>query len=493
MISNPFNLRRKHGEFGQGRAAFQAGRRAAYWRAVALGAALAGVPVLAQPAQAQFAQRQAPANRTAITLSFSPVVKKVLPAVVNVYAQRIEKQQNNPLFDDPFFRQFFGGRPQTQKSLGSGVIVDGSGLVVTNNHVIAGMTEVRVALSDRRELQAEVILRDQRTDLAVLRIKEGKNFPAIELGNSDTLEVGDLVLAVGNPFGVGQTVTQGIVSGLARTQTGISDFGFFIQTDAAINPGNSGGALVDINGKLAGINTAIYSRSGGSVGIGFAIPVNMVEVIVRAAKAGGKLRRPWVGATLQEVTKEIAESLGMDRPAGALVSKIYAGSAAERAGMKRGDIILAIDNINVDDPESFGYRLATKVVGKSTELTVLRQGKKQTLNVRLEGAPETPPRETLNIDGPSPFDGVTIVNYSPATSDELSVLGDFEQAVVISNVKDGSNAAQVGFQPGDVVLAINDQQIKKTVDLRNATRNRRMFWKISISRKGQVFNSIFGG
>jgi hypothetical protein len=228
----------------------------------------------------------------------------VTPAVVNVYASRVERRQANPLFDDPFFQRFFGQRPggQTSRSLGSGVIVEASGLVVTNNHVIEGMTNVKVALADRREFDAEIVLRDPRTDLAVLRIKGGKDFTAIELGDSDALEIGDIVLAIGNPFGVGQTVTQGIVSALARTQTGISDYGFFIQTDAAINPGNSGGALVDMSGRIIGVNSAIYSRSGGSVGIGFAIPANMVRVVVANARGGRALvRRPWLGAGLQAV------------------------------------------------------------------------------------------------------------------------------------------------------------------------------------------------
>ena len=472
---------------------FSAGRRAAWWRAVALGAVLAGAPGAVETAHAQAGQRQTPQSSAQIALSFAPVVKKVLPAVVNVYARRVERTQNHPLFNDPFFSQFFGLRPRTQRSLGSGVIVDSSGLVVTNNHVIANMTEVRVALSDRRELEAEVVLRDSRTDLAILRIKQGKNFPAIAFGDSDRLEVGDLVLAIGNPFGVGQTVTQGIVSGLARTQTGISDYGFFIQTDAAINPGNSGGALVDMNGRLAGINTAIYSRSGGSIGIGFAIPVNMVQVVVRAAKGDGKIRRPWIGATLQAVTKEIAESLGMDRPAGALASKIHPRSAAARAGMRRGDIIVEVDGKSVDDPESFGYRLATKVIGATAVISVLRQGSKVDLNVRLETAPEIPPRETVVVEGPSPFAGATVVNYSPATSEEFSVQGDFQQAVVIAKVEPGANAAQVGLQAGDVIVTINDVEMKRTRDVIEATKNRRLYWKISINRKGQVFTSIFGG
>ncbi len=492
---------------GRVRSRYSGGRTAAYWRAVALGATLAGLPAIysAFPAQAQAhrqtlqdkpvaPQRVVPGTKQQISLSFAPVVKKVLPSVVNVYARRIVRRRGNPLFDDPFFRQFFGQRPNTARSLGSGVIVDPSGLIVTNNHVVAGMTEVRVALSDRREFEAEIVLRDKRTDLAVLRIKKGKNFPAIKLGNSDTLEVGDLVLAIGNPFGVGQTVTQGIVSGLARTQTGISDYGFFIQTDAAINPGNSGGALVDVNGRLAGINTAIYSRTGGSVGIGFAIPVNMVEVIVRAAKGGGKIRRPWVGATLQAVTKEIADSLGLERPTGTLVSKVIAGSAAERGGLLRSDVILSVDGQAVDDPQSFGYRLATKVLGKTATLRVLRRGRKIDVTVRLEPAPEKPPRETFVVKGSTPFSGLTAVNVSPATADEYSVIGDFTDAVVVADVAANSNAAQIGLQTGDVILSINDAKIKRTADLKYLSNHkRRMFWRISISRKGQIFNSVFGG
>ena len=298
---------------------------------------LALVVVAATQGVATAQTRAVPQTRSDALLSYSPVVKRVVPAVVNVYASRTEKRQNNPLFDDPLFRQFFGGGAppgnNTAQSLGSGVVIDASGLVVTNHHVIEGMTDVKVALSDKREFDAEIVLRDPRTDLAVLKLKGGGSFPALELGDSDAIEVGDLVLAVGNPFGVGQTVTQGIVSAVARTQVGVSDYGFFIQTDAAINPGNSGGALVDMNARLVGINSAIYSRSGGSVGIGFAIPVNMVKVIVAAAKSGGKqVRRPWTGATLQGVSREIADSLGLDRPAGALVSDVVEKGPAAEAG-----------------------------------------------------------------------------------------------------------------------------------------------------------------
>src|SRR3954449_6655461 len=241
---------------------------------------LAALVCLGGAASAQAQPRAVPDSRAQVQLSFAPVVRQVAPAVVNVYGARIERPSRNAGAEE-FFRRFFGegapGAPQDrgQRSLGSGVIVDATGLVVTNHHVIENMTEVKVAFADRREFEAEIVLRDPRTDLAILKMKGAANVQAIEFGDSEALQVGDLVLAIGNPFGVGQTVTQGIVSALARTQVGISDYQFFIQTDAAINPGNSGGALIDMNGRVVGINTAIYSRSGGSIGIGFAVPVNM--------------------------------------------------------------------------------------------------------------------------------------------------------------------------------------------------------------------------
>ena len=443
------------------------------------------------------AQRVVPRERGEVMLSYAPVVKRVAPAVVNVYASRVEQRPNNPLFDDPIFRQFFGGggqpRGRVAQSLGSGVIVDASGLVVTNHHVIEGMTDVKVSLADKREFEAEIVLRDQRTDLAVLRIKGGSNFPVLELGDSDALEVGDFTLAVGNPFGVGQTVTQGIVSALARTQVGISDFGFFIQTDAAINPGNSGGALVDLNARLVGINSAIYSRSGGSIGIGFAIPVNMVKVVIATAKSGGKIvKRPWLGATLQSVSHEIAESLGLERSTGALVAEIVERSPAAEAGLKRGDIITSVDGLAVDDPEALGYRLATKPLGGVASLGVQRGGKSVLAPLKLQSAPETPPRETIKLTGNSPFAGATVMNLSPAVQEELGgSVG--REGVVVADVEESSIAANVGIQKGDVVLAVNDAKITRTGDLKQATQTRQRLWKLTINRGGQVITSVFGG
>ena len=330
------------------------------------------------------------------------MVKRVTPAVVNVYAARVIENRN-PFMNDPLFRRFFGTVPREQvmRSLGSGVIVDPSGLVVTNYHVIEGASEVKVALSDKREFDAEIVLKDEHSDLTILRLKgANEKFPVLDFANSDDLQVGDVVLAIGDPFGVGQTVTHGIVSALARTQVGISDYQFFIQTDAAINPGNSGGALVDLNGRLVGINTAIYSRSGGSQGIGFAIPANMVRVVVASAKGGSAaVKRPWLGAKLQEVTAEIADSLGLKRPSGALVANVAAGGPAARAGIKTGDVIAAIDGTVVDDPNSFDYRFATKPLGGSAQVTLLRQGREMTVAVGLQTAPESP-RDEVGDPGP---------------------------------------------------------------------------------------------
>lgn len=452
------------------------------------------------PAAAPAAEAPAvPRSRAEIAYSFAPVVKKAQPAVVNVFASRVERLPSNPLLDDPIFRRFFGegggmpGRSPTAQSLGSGVIVDPSGLVVTNNHVIEGMTDVRVALADKREIPAKILLRDPRTDLAVLKLSEGTNFPTMELGDSDALEVGDLTLAIGNPFGVGQTVTQGIVSALARTHVGISDYGFFIQTDAAINPGNSGGPLVDMNARLVGINSAIFSKSGGSVGIGFAIPVNMVKSVLAAAKGGGKLvRRPWLGATLQTMSQEIADGLGLERPAGALLADVEPKGPGGEAGLKRGDVIVSVDGQPTDDPEAVGYRLGTKPLGGQVTFGVLRGGKKIAVQMRLTPAPEIPPRDAVKLKGPSPFAGATAVNISPAVIEEMTVQGA-TNGVVVSEVEDGSAAQQLNLQRGDIVLAVNDQKIETTRDLEKAAASRAYYWKITIARGGQVFTTVVGG
>jgi Do/DeqQ family serine protease len=446
------------------------------------------------PARSQ--DRRVPASPAELRLSYAPIVQRVQPAVVNVYAAKMV-QNHNPLLDDPLFRRFFGGggqQPeQMQRSLGSGVMVDPSGLVVTNVHVIEGADQVKVSLADKREFEAEIVLKDTRSDLAVLRLKDvHEKFPTLDFANSDELQVGDVVLAIGNPFGVGQTVTHGIISALARTQVGITDYQFFIQTDAAINPGNSGGALVDMTGRLAGVNTAIYSRSGGSQGIGFAIPANMVRVVVASAKSGGKaVKRPWLGAGLQAVTPEIAETLGLKLPSGALVANVSPNSPAARAGLKLSDLIVAIDGQTVDDPNAFGYRFATHPLGGTSQIDVQRAGKTIKLMVPLEPAPDTD-RDEIALTTRSPLQGATVANISPAVADELH-LDTNTEGVVVTDLADGTTAADVGFQKGDIILAVNNQKIAKTSDLVKATKDSARLWRIVVVRGGQQINVTLGG
>ena len=463
--------------------------------ALVMAAALVAiVPVTALPANAQ--AKQVPRDDAEVSLSFAPVVKKAAPAVVNVYASRTDKVQRNPLFDDPVFRQFFGGgretgpQSQTERSLGSGVLVDASGLVVTNYHVIDQMTDVKVALADQSEYSAQIVLRDQRNDLAVLRIKGDKAFPFMQLGESDNVEVGDIALAIGNPFGVGQTVTQGIISALARANVGQGTSSFYLQTDASINPGNSGGALVDTHARLVGINSAIFSQSGGSIGIGFAIPVDMVRIVVAAAKAGDTVvHRPWLGASLQGVTADIAQSLGLDRPVGALVTEVNANGPAAAAGFKHGDLITAVDGKFVESPESFSFRFGTKPLGGTATVSVRRDGKSVPLAIKLVRAPDVPKPDKVRLNGDNPFAGITAENLSPAVAEELSSTEN-RDGVVITDIVPDSNAASVAFQKGDLILAVNGKVIRTTADLQAATSGQHYYWKLSIGRGDQVINTV---
>ena len=443
------------------------------------------------------AQERHVATQSELRLSYAPVVQHVAPAVVNVYAAKVV-QNRNPLLDDPIFRRFFGvpggpGSNQVQRSLGSGIIVDAGGLIVTNNHVIEGADEVKVSLADKREFEASLVLKDPRTDLAILRIKDGRErFPVLDFADSDALQVGDVVLAIGNPFGVGQTVTHGIVSALARTQVGVSDYQFFIQTDAAINPGNSGGALVDMTGKLVGINTAIFSRSGGSQGVGFAIPANMVKVVVASAKTGGKaVARPWLGAKLQAVTADIADSMGLKRPSGALIANVAPNSPAARASLKPGDLIVSVDGQDVEDPNAFDYRFATKPLGGTARLGIVRGGREQAVTVALQIAPEMP-REEIVIRSRSPFSGVKIANLSPALVDELQVR-NADEGVVVVDVDNGSYASNLGFQRGDVIQEVNGERVTRTHDLERLSKTQNRAWRIVIVRNGQKISAVFGG
>lgn len=461
-------------------------RRFAFAAACVLSAGLSG-------AQAQ--DRAVPQSQAQVQLSFAPIVRSTSGAVVNVYATRSERRQNAGMED--FFRRFFGeGGPsvppgRSQSSLGSGVIVDASGLVITNNHVIENMNEVKVALADRREFEAEIVLRDPRTDLAVLRLKNAADLQVLELGDSEALQVGDLVLAVGNPFGVGQTVTQGIVSALARTQVGVSDYQFFIQTDAAINPGNSGGGLIDMNGRLIGINTAIFSKSGGNVGIGFAIPSSMARVVLNSAKGGSTMVvRPWLGARLQSVDGEIATSLGLARPSGVLITSVYDNGPAAEAGLKRGDAILAVDGQPVDNPDAFGYRFTLKGTKGQTPLTILRDGKQNEIRVGLLPPPERPARDPVRIRTRSPLAGATLVNMSPAVAEEFQI-DISDDGVVVADLDEQGVAASVGFQKGDQIVAINGERLASTKDAERLTQ-RGSYWELTINRGGRVVTTVFG-
>ncbi len=449
---------------------------------------IAGLFVVLVCASAVAQEARVPSSAGEVRLSFAPVVKRVAPSVVNVYAARVV-ENHVPMFDDPIFRRFFGGgREQVQRSLGSGVIVDPAGL-----HVIENADQVRVSLTDKREFEADIVLKDQHADLAVLRLKEAhERLAAIELGDSDALQVGDVVMALGNPFGVGQTVTHGIVSAVARTQVGITDYQFFIQTDAAINPGNSGGALVDLGGRLVGINTAIFSRSGGSQGIGFAIPVNMVKGVIASAQGGSAVvRRPWLGAKLQAVTQEIAESLNLKRPVGALVSSVAVRSPAARAGMRVGDLVVSVDGQEVDDVNAFDYRFATKPLGGQATIGVMRGSREVKLAVALETAPEAP-RDEAVIKTRSPFLGARIANLSPALAEELRMDID-AKGVVVTDVESGSTAYTFGLQKGDIVLMVNNVKIETTHDLVQVLTQPSKLWRLTIQRGGQQISAMFTG
>jgi Do/DeqQ family serine protease len=446
------------------------------------------------------AQKRPPTSRQEITLSFAPLVKKAAPTVVNIYTKRVVQRRQSPFLNDPFFRQFFGNafnfgapRKRVENSLGSGVIVRPQGIIVTNHHVIDKADQITVVLSDRRELDAKVILSDEKTDLAVLRVDVmGEALPFLKLRDSDDLEVGDLVLAIGNPFGVGQTVTSGIVSALARAAENISDFSFFIQTDAAINPGNSGGALITLDGRLAGINTAIYSRSGGSQGIGFAIPANMVGRVVDDAVKGTKIVRPWFGAAGQAVTMDLAGALGLKRPVGVLVSDIYPGGPAASARLAPGDVIIEINGREVPDPRALRFRIATLAIGGSASLTVIRLGKTIRLKMPLEAPPEIPPRRLTQLKGKHPLSGVTVANLSPALAEELS-LAPTLRGVIVLGISRRSPARRLGLKPGDILAEINSKKTAKIADAERLLRAARSGWRISVIRDGRVLTVVIDG
>ncbi len=439
-----------------------------------------------QLVQAEPLTRAVPNSSADVQLSFAPVAARAGPAVVNVYADRVVSRRS-ALSNDPFFRHFGSGMPdeRVQRSLGSGVIVRRDGVIVTNNHVIEGAQRLKVVLADRREFDAELILADARVDLAVLRISAGsEQLPALAFADTRNLAVGDLVLAIGNPFGLSQTVTSGIISALARTEVGVSDYASFIQTDASINRGNSGGALVDMTGALVGVNTAIFSENGGSVGVGFAIPAEMVRRVVESALSGGhEVVRPWLGAKVQPVTQAIAESLRLQRPQGVLVSDIYPRSAGERAGLREGDVILEVGGVDVNDEQGLRYQFATQRPGAQVSLSVLREGSRRNLVANAEPPPGGAP-QARELTGRNPLSGSRVVTLTPATAESVG-LDPFARGVFVQALDRGGLAARVGFRPGDIVSAVNGQNIRNAEDLENAL-NASGDWVITMTRGGRV-------
>ena len=440
------------------------------------------------PADAQ--RRVPPPSRESIQYSFAPIVRLAAPAVVNVYvSSRVRRPRSR--FADDFFGRFFGDdfdlgmpRERVQSSLGSGVIVSPYGVIVTNTHVIKGRgkTEIRVALSDQREFDAKVIAKDKKTDIAILKIQgNGTDFPFMRFANSDSLQVGDLVLAIGNPFGVGQTVTSGIVSALARSQ--LASNAVFIQTDAAINPGNSGGALVDVKGRLVGINTAIFSRSGGSNGIGFAIPSNLVKLHVDSALDGRKVERPWLGARLQSMDRDLAAALGASRISGAVVMRVYDDSPAELAGLQPGDIVIKVDGFDVADARGVNYRLTTRGVGKRAKLRIVRDGRESELRVRLAAAPKLKKSDVRDLSGKHPLDGARVANLLPTVAEELEL--DLSDGVVVISVRRRSIASRLGFRAGDVITKVGRRPVRDLADLVSKLRERRRVWTMNVNRDGR--------
>ena len=446
--------------------------------------AVPAAAVLPAESVAPAAAERLPASQEEITLTFAPLVRQASPAVVNVYTTKTVKSRASTM------EQLLYGVPaqgRVQNSLGSGVIVTSDGVVVTNNHVIQGADAFRVVLSDRREYPAELLLADDRTDLAVLKINtEGEKLPTLDFADTRAVQVGDLVLAIGNPFGVGQTVTNGIISATARTDVGITDYSFFLQTDAAVNPGNSGGALVNTRGELVGVNTAIYSRTGGSVGIGFAIPSEMVKRVVDAAVNGGSFVRPWLGLAAQAVSYDIAKTQGLDRPVGVIVTEVYPDGPAATAGLRRGDLITAIDGREVFDEKGLKFLAAVRNPGEEAQLTVLRAGKPQTIGVQVEPPPGASEADVVVLAGASIFNGARVIELSPRLAEENG-LDPFSKGtgIYIHSVTRGTVSRNY-FQPGDIIRTVNGKSTRTVKDLENVLNKGGSSWELEIERNGRT-------
>ncbi len=425
--------------------------------------------------------------------SLAPLVEKTAPAVVNIYAQKLVRSRSAARLLDGsgFWRLFrdsllFGyGKDRIENSLGSGVIVATEGVVVTNNHVVENADDIAVALIDGRVFQAHKLLTDKRTDIAVLRINgRGQNLPIIIFGDSDRLRVGDQVIAIGNPFGLGQTVTSGIVSGLARTSVGVSDFRFFIQTDAAINPGNSGGAQINMDGRLVGINTSLFSTSGGSQGLGFAIPSNMVRTIVESVVQRKPLIRPWIGLSGRNVPPQFSSLLGLPQGKGVIITGIYKGGPAEAAGLGIGDVVVSLDGFPVNEFQALRYRIATRTAGSKVNLIVYQQGKFGSVSVGLVAPPDVPAANRTWAQSTSPLRGARVASLSPALAEELGLDSGFS-GVVVLEAGVGSGASRLGINTGDIIRTVNDRNVLTVDDVLAFGKTPFKPWSITLTRAGQ--------
>jgi serine protease Do/serine protease DegQ len=400
--------------------------------------------------------------------SLAPMLERATPAVVNIATESRVASRRNPLLEDPFFRHFFNipdqPREQTAQSVGSGVVVDAKrGYVITNHHVVEGADTITVTLRDGRRLKAKVVGSDSQSDVAVIQIPGG-NLTALPLADSDALRVGDFVVAVGNPFGLGQTVTSGIVSALGRTGLGIQGYEDFIQTDASINPGNSGGALVNLRGELVGVNTAIIAPGGGNVGIGFAIPANMVARLMNQIVAHGSVKRGQLGVSVQDLTPDLARAFNIPASQGAVIAQVSPRSAAARAGLREGDVVLSINGRPVRDGGGLRNTIGLLEVGEAVRLEILRDGKPLTLEAKVgEYAPARADGEALNPR----LAGATLEEIGPN-----SPLAGKVQGVLIAEVESRSPAARAGLRKGDVILAINQQRVASPADLQPLVNNR---------------------
>ena len=411
--------------------------------------------------------------------AFSEIASSLSPSVVNISTTKVMKRELAPLLDDPFseffspFRDFKMPKKWKEQSLGSGVIVSSDGYIITNNHVIEQADEIRVTLFDKRSFKAKVIGADNKTDVAVVKI-DADNLYAVQWGDSDKLQVGEFVLAIGNPYGLSHTITMGIISAVGRANVGIADYEDFIQTDAAINPGNSGGPLVNTKGEVIGINTAIFSKSGGYQGIGFAVPSNMARLVMNQLIQKGKVTRGWLGVTIQEITPELSQKFGLKTAKGALIGDVAKGSPAEKSGLRRGDIILEFNGKKVDDVGNLRNMVAQSKVGAQIPLTIMRSGKEYAINVTTSELPkEVSETASGNVPEENAFEGLTGLNVIELTreiSRQLGLTRD-EKGVVVVRVDPGSSVEDAGLRKGDVIQEIDRKKVARLDDYTRIAAN----------------------